>query len=140
MVSSRSTSTNEIMQASSMNLFFMNSKFFIRLIFLTQLTFGLMQQNIIGEDCGFSAENLRLHSTSLLLNLCRHDIYTYVLSCRFLLFGPRLGEDKSTISWVTDLMWSGIKMLSQQIDGFEKLPADMVPMNPHTSHIHILCT
>mmetsp|Transcript_22422 Transcript_22422/g.30704 ORF Transcript_22422/g.30704 Transcript_22422/m.30704 type:complete len:1916 (+) Transcript_22422:3-5750(+) len=73
-----------------------------KLIFLTQLAFGLMQQNIVGEDCGFSSENLR-----------------------FLLFGPRLGDEKSTISWVTDLMWNGVKTLSQQIDGFEKLPADM---------------
>lgn len=30
-----------------------------KLIFLTQLTFGLMQQNIIGEECGYSPENLR---------------------------------------------------------------------------------
>ena len=56
---------------------------------------------------------------------------------RFLLFGPRLGDDKSTISWVTDLMWNGIKMLSQQIDGFEKLPADMVQISSHAFRRHI---
>lgn len=73
-----------------------------KLIFLSQLTFGLLQQNILGDDSGFSSDNLK-----------------------FLLFGPRIGEDKSTISWVTDVMWNGVKTLSQQIDGFEKLPSDM---------------
>ena len=45
--------------------------FTYRLIFLTQLTFGLMQQNILGEDCGFSAENLR--ST-----IVYYEVYMYV--------------------------------------------------------------
>ena len=72
-----------------------------RLIFLTQLSISLMQQNIIGEETGFSSENLR-----------------------FLLFGSRGGDEKSTISWINDFTWNGIKSLSL-MDGFEKLPVDI---------------
>jgi dynein heavy chain len=72
-----------------------------RLIFMTQLVLSLMQQGIVGEDSGFSTEGLR-----------------------FMLFGPKIGDEKSPISWVTDMMWSGVKTLSN-LDGFEKLPADM---------------
>lgn len=72
-----------------------------RLIFLTQMTFSLMQQGLLGEESGFTIEGLR-----------------------FLLFGARMGEERSPISWVSDLMWNGIKMLSL-VDGFEKLPSDI---------------
>ena len=50
-----------------------NTKRTHRLIFLTQLTFGLMQQNIIGEECGFSAENLRSYkSITMFISVCIH--------------------------------------------------------------------
>lgn len=72
-----------------------------KLIFLTQMTFVLIQQNMLGEDCGFSVEGLR-----------------------FLLFGPRAGDEKSPVSWINDSTWNGLKNLSQ-LDGFEKLPDDI---------------
>ena len=77
-----------------------------RLIFMTQLTLALMQQGIVGEDTGFTPEGLR-----------------------FLLFGAKIAEDRSPLSWVTDIMWSGVKALSL-IDGFEKLPGDMEENSP----------
>ena len=72
-----------------------------RLVFLTQMTLSLMQSGIVGEEAGFTSEGLR-----------------------FMLFGPKLGEDKSPLSWVSDVTWSGIRTLSL-IEGFEKLPADI---------------
>jgi dynein heavy chain len=72
-----------------------------KLIFLTQMTFVLIQQNMIGEDCGFSLEGLR-----------------------FLLFGLKGGDEKSPVSWINDGVWNGLKNLSL-IEGFEKLPDDI---------------
>lgn len=72
-----------------------------RLTFLTQLTLSLMQSGIIGEDTGYSPENLR-----------------------FLLLGPKAGDEKSTVSWISDSLWSNIRNLST-LDGFEKLPVDI---------------
>eukprot|EP01038_Epipyxis_sp_PR26KG_P005405 gene5405-7492_t len=78
-----------------------------RLIFLTQLTLTLLQNNIIGEESGFTNDGLRF----LLLNTAR------------------VNEEKSPISWVTDIMWNGIRALAM-IDGFEKLPGDMEENSP----------
>jgi len=72
-----------------------------RLIFLTQLTFSLLQQGLVGDDCGFSSE------------LLRH-----------LLIGPKSMDEKSPISWINDNTWAGIKGLAT-VDGFDKLPADI---------------
>ena len=77
-----------------------------KLIFTTQLTFALMQQGIIGEESGYNAELLK-----------------------FLIFPIKLGDEKSPISWVSDLMWNGIKTLSL-LDGFEKLPGDIEEQSP----------
>jgi dynein heavy chain len=75
-----------------------------RLIFLTQMTLTLMQQGILGEDCGFSPEYLRflLVSTS----------------------GTRASEDKSPISWLGDSVWASVKRLST-LEGFERMSGDM---------------
>ena len=81
-----------------------------RLIFMKQLPFGLIQQNIIGEDRVRILYLLRTggHSSPLLCVL----VFVYVVKAMFyclyyigclLFFGPRLGEDKATISWGTDL-------------------------------------
>jgi dynein heavy chain len=72
-----------------------------RLTFLTQLTLSLMQGGLAGEDCGFTPEGLN-----------------------FLLLGPKVSDDKSPISWVTDTMWANVLSLSQ-LEGYERLPADM---------------
>eukprot|EP00601_Ochromonadales_sp_CCMP2298_P009433 CAMPEP_0173264512 /NCGR_PEP_ID=MMETSP1142-20121109/28018_1 /TAXON_ID=483371 /ORGANISM="non described non described, Strain CCMP2298" /LENGTH=2531 /DNA_ID=CAMNT_0014200063 /DNA_START=20 /DNA_END=7615 /DNA_ORIENTATION=+ len=77
-----------------------------RLIFMTQLALSLMQQGIVGEESGFTPEGLR-----------------------FLLFGPKLGDEKTPISWLSDTAWSGIRTLSM-IDGFEKLPSDIEENSP----------
>ena len=74
-----------------------------RLTFLTQLTLSLMQNNVIGEDCGYTPDGFR-----------------------FLLLGPKAGSDseKSPFSWLPDSTWIGVRNLSQ-LEGFEKLPGDM---------------
>lgn len=73
-----------------------------RLIFLTQLTLSLMQHNIIGEESGFTQEGLK-----------------------FLLLGPRATADtQSPVSWISDLMWGGIKNLSA-LDGFGRFANDV---------------
>ena len=73
-----------------------------RIVFLTQLTLNLMQAGIVGDDTGFSAEGLR-----------------------FMLSGAtRGGDEKSPISWIPDLTWTGIRNISQ-LEGFEKLPGDI---------------
>ncbi|RYH32012.1 hypothetical protein EON65_01475, partial [archaeon] len=72
-----------------------------KLIFLTQITFALIQMNMIGEECGFSLEGLR-----------------------FLLFGPKSGDEKSAVSWITDSSWNGLKNLAT-LEGFERLPSDI---------------
>jgi len=78
-----------------------------RLIFLTQLTLCLMQNSIISEDVtGFSQESLK-----------------------FLLFSIKLGDEKTQVSWINDLTWSGLRSLSM-IEGFEKLPSDIEESSP----------
>jgi dynein heavy chain len=77
-----------------------------RLIFLTQLTFSLLTQGVLGTESGYTPEAMK-----------------------FLLFGPKATEEKSPISWVTDVMWSGLRDLSL-LDGFEKLPADVEENSP----------
>jgi dynein heavy chain len=72
-----------------------------KLIFLTQMTFALIQINMIGEECGFTLEGLR-----------------------FLLFGPKSGDEKSPVSWISDSAWNGLKNLAT-VDGFERLPSDI---------------
>ena len=73
-----------------------------RLIFLTQLTFSLLQAGLLGNDVGHSVEGMR-----------------------FLLFGPKAGDEKSPISWITDSMWNSIKSLAGAVEIFEKLPNDI---------------
>ena len=78
-----------------------------RLIFLVQLTFSLMQQGIMGEDCGYSPEGLR-----------------------YLLLGPRTAFDgTSPVSWMTDAMWAGVKSLAG-VDGFDRFAADVEDNGP----------
>ena len=73
-----------------------------RLIFMTQLTFALMQQNVLpGEEAGFSAEGLRT-----------------------MLIGARSSDDKSPVSWLSDSTWSAVRNLAT-LEDFEKLPGDM---------------
>ena len=73
-----------------------------RLIFLTQLTLSLMQQDVLpGEENGFSPEGLRT-----------------------MLIGPRGSEERSPISWLSDGAWAGIRNLSS-LEEFERLPSDM---------------
>ena len=73
-----------------------------RLIFLTQFTFSLLAQEIIGEDTGFEAP------------LYRH----------FLLGLKETPLPTSPLDWMTNDMWAGIKSLST-IEGFERLPNDI---------------
>jgi dynein heavy chain len=54
-----------------------------RLIFLTQLTFSLLQAGLLGNDVGHTPEGMR-----------------------FLLFGPKAADEKSPVSWITDGMWN----------------------------------
>jgi dynein heavy chain len=72
-----------------------------RLIFLTQLTFSLLSQGLLGDECGFSPEVLR-----------------------HILIGPKSMDEKSPVSWINDNVWAGIKGLST-VEGFEKLPGDI---------------
>jgi dynein heavy chain len=74
-----------------------------KLIYLTQLTINLLQNNIFGEDTGFSHGALRV-----------------------LLLGASGGTELavSSLPWLSDTVWSGIKNLST-LEGFEKLPRDM---------------
>ena len=72
-----------------------------RLTFLTLLMISLMQGNVVAEDCGFSMEALR-----------------------FLLLGPKTGDERSPISWLGDGAWNGLRNLSN-LDGFGKVAFDV---------------
>ena len=72
-----------------------------RLLFLTQLTFGLLQRDPNSDDWGYS-----------------NDAF------RFLLTGPRSGEERSPVSWLSDSDWGAVKSLSN-LEGFEKLALDL---------------
>ena len=72
-----------------------------RLMFLTQLAIGLLQKDPNADEWGYSPEALR-----------------------FLLAGPRSGEEKTPVSWMTDADWSAVKCLSL-LDGFEKFANDI---------------
>ena len=71
-----------------------------RLIFLSQLTFSLMQMGIVGEDVGFDP------------GLYRH----------FLLGSKEITT--SPVDWMNNDMWGGVKALSTQ-EGYEKLANDI---------------
>mmetsp|Transcript_24191 Transcript_24191/g.35469 ORF Transcript_24191/g.35469 Transcript_24191/m.35469 type:complete len:827 (+) Transcript_24191:77-2557(+) len=78
-----------------------------RLIFLVQLTFSLMQQGMMGDDSGYTAEGMR-----------------------YLLLGPRTTfEGSSPVSWMNDSMWAGVKALST-IEGFERFAGDVEDNGP----------
>jgi dynein heavy chain len=73
-----------------------------RIVFLTQLTISLMQQDVLpGEENGFSPEYLRT-----------------------MLLGPRGVDEKSPIPWLPDAIWAAIKTLGM-LEDFERLPGDI---------------
>jgi dynein heavy chain len=75
-----------------------------KLIFLTQLTFALIQQGLLGDETGLNYEGLR-----------------------FLLLGPRQNAadyEKSPVSWINDHTWNGLKALTG-LEGFDRLAADI---------------
>jgi dynein heavy chain len=73
-----------------------------RIIFLTQLTISLMQQNILpGEEVGYSNELLRA-----------------------MLVGPKSGDERSPITWLSDSTWASVKTLAM-MEEFERLPSDI---------------
>lgn len=72
-----------------------------KLIFLTQLTFNLMQRKIIGLDSGFSTEYMN-----------------------FLLRGPKIGGQDNTIDWLSDSQWQSLQALIG-LDCFDRFISDL---------------
>jgi dynein heavy chain len=82
-----------------------------RLMFLTQLTVGLLQKDPNGEEWGYSSDALR-----------------------FLLAGPRIsggegGIEKSPVSWLSDTEWIACRGITS-VGGFEKFSYDMEESSP----------
>lgn len=77
-----------------------------KLIFLSLLTSTLLQQGKIENNVGFTAEGWK-----------------------FLLRGPRRGDEKSPVDWLPNASWGMLNALAE-IDGFHKLASDVYDSAP----------
>ena len=77
-----------------------------KLIFLSQICFGLMSKGLLGDDTGYSPEAMN-----------------------YLVRGSRKSEEESPLEWLPESSWATIRTLSE-IEGWETLPGDIEDNGP----------
>lgn len=77
-----------------------------KLIFMTQLTIGLLQRKIVGEESGFGPQYLQ-----------------------FLLRCPKILGDENPVDWLPEQQWNSLQALIE-LEGFERFASDFADNAP----------